>query len=88
MPNEFVSLMNLLNAFGASYTIIANGFGHYRTYRLSIYDENVQEIDHCLAGFGVLGSEEGRLETKNLGGCNGHETAEWVFRGWVKHGYI
>ena len=46
--------------------------------------EMTDELDDCIFRRFSHGYDEGLLETFNLGGCDGYETAEQVFEGWMK----
>lgn len=41
------------------------------------------ELDDAVIHFGSYGVQKGLLESYNLGGCNGWETADEIFSGWV-----
>lgn len=44
----------------------------------------IQELDDCIYHLFSHGYAEGLLETFRLNNCNGYETADEVFAGWVK----
>jgi hypothetical protein len=52
-----------------------------RIYRDSTFKE---ELDDAIFHKYSHGYKQGLLETYNLNGCEGHETAEEVFEGWMK----
>ncbi len=41
------------------------------------------ELDDAIIHFGSHGVQKGLLESYNLGGCDGWETADEIFSGWV-----
>jgi hypothetical protein len=41
------------------------------------------ELDDAVIHFGSHGVQKGLLESYNLGGCDGWETADEIFSGWV-----
>lgn len=41
------------------------------------------ELDDAIIHFGSHGVQRGLLESYNLGGCDGWETADEIFSGWV-----
>lgn len=54
--------------------------------QIRIYaDEKMEnELDDAIIHFGSHGHQNGLLETYALSGCDGWETAEQVFEGWLK----
>ena len=52
--------------------------------RIYADEEMTNEIDDCICHTGSHGYAEGLLETYQLNGCDGWETAEQVFEGWKK----
>ena len=55
-------------------------------YQIRIYadEEMTNEIDDCVCHTGSHGYANGLLETFALNECNGWETADEVFEGWLK----
>lgn len=55
-------------------------------YQIRIYSdaEMTHELDDAICHTGSHGYSSGLLETYLLGGCEGWETAEQVFKGWKK----
>ena len=52
--------------------------------RIYADEEMTNEIDDAICHSGSCGHQNGLLETYTLNGCNGWETAEQVFEGWLK----
>lgn len=52
--------------------------------RIYADEEMTNEIDDAICHGGSNGHQKGLLETYTLNGCNGWETAEQVFEGWLK----
>jgi hypothetical protein len=55
-------------------------------FQIRIYtnEEMTNEIDDCICHGGSLGYANGLLETYVLNGCEGWETANQVFTGWLE----
>lgn len=55
-------------------------------FQIRIYadEEMTNEIDDCICHSGSHGHQNGLLETFTLSDCDGWETAEQVFNGWLK----
>ena len=55
-------------------------------FQIRIYadEEMTNEIDDCICHRGSHGYSEGLLETYVLNGCDGWETANQVFTGWLE----
>ena len=55
-------------------------------YQIRLYadEEMTNELDDCVLHGGSYGHTEGLLETYTLNGCEGWETADQVFAGWVE----
>ena len=55
-------------------------------WQVRVYaDEDMtRELDDAILHSGSHGCRNGLLETYTLGGCEGWETAEQVFKGWKK----
>ena len=55
-------------------------------YQIRVYAdaEMTDELDDCIYHQYSHGYNKGYLETYKLNGCNGYETAEQVFVGWMK----
>lgn len=58
----------------------------YDGWQIGVYadEEKTNEIDDCIIHSGSHGHTDGLLETYALGGCEGWETAEDVFNGWME----
>ena len=71
---------NIPHTFGEFPIPIAVG------YQIRIYSdaEMTNELDDAICHSGSHGYSRGLLETYVLGGCEGWETAEQVFKGWKK----
>ena len=52
--------------------------------RIYADEEMENELDDCIIHLGSHGHQNGLLETYALSGCDGWETAEQVFEGWLK----
>ena len=55
-----------------------------RQIRIYADEEMENELDDAIIRFGSHGHQDGLLETYVLSGCDGWETAEQVFEGWLK----
>ena len=55
-------------------------------FQIRIYadEEMTNEIDDCICHSGSHGYANGLLETFELGSCEGWETANQVFTGWLE----
>jgi hypothetical protein len=42
------------------------------------------ELDDAVIHSGSIGARYGLLESYNLGGCSGEETADQIFKGWME----
>lgn len=85
---EIVKLHNMLSNAGINHTIMmmneeffGAGAMQIRIYRDSTFQE---ELDDAVFHKYSHGYEQGLLETFCLNDCNGFETAEEVFKGWMK----
>lgn len=79
---EIHKLNALLNAADIPHT-----FGPlWDGYQIRMYaDEEMEnELDDAIIHSGSHGHQNGLLETYALSGCEGWETAEQVFEGWLK----
>ena len=83
MPDltEFEKLIDLLVEAGIPY-IKENVFDGVQV-RIFADEEKTNEIDDAIIHFGSHGSQNGLLETFLLNDCNGFETAEQIFEGWL-----
>ena len=52
--------------------------------RIYADEEMENKLDDAIIHFGSHGHQDGLLETCVLSGCDGWETAEQVFEGWLK----
>lgn len=85
---EIVRLHYLLEDAGIPHTfekLHPEVFGD-DAYQIHMYadTEMTKELDDCIYNSCSHGYENGFLETYRLNDCNGYETAEQVFQGWVK----
>lgn len=55
-----------------------------RQIRMYVDEEMENELDDAIIHSGSHGHQNGLLETYALSGCEGWETAEQVFEGWLK----
>lgn len=78
---EFEKLIDLLIEAGIPY-IKENAYDGVQI-RIFADEEKTNEIDDAIIHFGSLGSQNGLLETFILNGCQGWETAEQIFEGWL-----
>lgn len=78
---EFEKLIDLLIEAGIPYT----RENAYDGVQVRIYadEEKTNELDDAIIHCGSHGSSNGLLETYVLNGCEGWETAEQVFEGWL-----
>lgn len=79
---EIKKLHALLNAAGIPHT-----FGsRFDGMQIRIYEdeEMTKEIDDCIICSGSHGVDSGLLESYRLGGCDGWETAEQIYKGWTE----
>lgn len=79
---EIHKLNALLNTAGIPHTFAPLWDG----YQIRIYadEEMTKELDDCVIHSGSYGVNSGLLESYCLGGCEGWETAEQIFKGWVE----
>jgi hypothetical protein len=80
--DEIHKLNALLNATGVPHT-----FGPlFDGYQIRVYEdeEMTREIDDCVIHGGSHGHKQGLLESFTLGGCDGWETAEQIYKGWME----
>ena len=80
--NEIYKLNDLLNKAQIPHTFMPSWDG----YQIRMYAdaELTYELDDCVLHKFSHGSEKGLLETYYFGECEGHETADQVFKGWQK----
>lgn len=85
---EIIKLHGMLYARGINHTfmrmeadIFGNDSRQIRIYRDSTFQE---ELDDVVFHRYSHGYDQGLLETYNLGRCDGFETAEQVFNGWME----
>lgn len=85
---EIVKLHEMLSNAGINHTFMmmnADSFGE-NAIQIRIYRDDTlkEELDDVVFHKYSHGYEQGLLETFALGDCNGYETAEQVFNGWMK----
>ena len=86
--NEMNKLHEMLSSAGIHHTFMtmdATLFGagamQIRIYRDGTFQEELDDaVCHCFSH----GGEVGLLETYHLNECEGFETAEQVFKGWME----
>lgn len=83
--DEMYKLINKLIDAGILFEVIPHPL-FKNGIRLAIYGDATrsQELDDVVFCPGSHGYRQGLLETCCLGECNGYETAEQVFNGWMK----
>lgn len=83
--DEMYKLINKLADAGVPFEVIPHPIFKVGI-RLAIYNDanHSKELDDVVFFPGSHGYEQGLLETCCLGECNGFETAEEVFNGWMK----
>ena len=84
MPDltEFEKLIDLLIEAGIPYKRVEDSDG----MQVFIFadEEKTKELDDAAIWLHMThGAEQGLLETLHLNGCEGFETAEQVFEGWL-----
>lgn len=84
---EMYKLHEMLLKAGINHTFMMmdKSFGA-DAMQIRIYRDNTfqEELDDVIFHKGSFGYALGLLETYALGGCEGFETAEQVFMGWMK----
>lgn len=90
--DEIRKLHEMLLKAGINHTFMAMDkevFGEIafqiRIYRDSSFKE---ELDDVIFHKYSHGYSQGLLETYSLGGCDGFETAEQVFKGWMRKYFL
>lgn len=78
---EFEKLIDLLIEAGIPYT--KENMFDGMAIRIYADEAKTDEIDDAIIHCGSHGSSNGLLETYILNGCNGWETAEQIFEGWL-----
>jgi hypothetical protein len=83
---EIKKLHKMLTEAGIPHTFGEFPFTLCGGYQIRIYadEELTKEIDDCVCHAFSHGYSEGLLETLVLSNCDGWETAEQVFEGWVE----
>lgn len=86
--NEITKLHEMLTKAGINHTfmpmderVLGEGAMQIRIYRDSTFQE---ELDDVVFHKYSHGYSQGLLETYALNGCDGFETAEQVFEGWME----
>lgn len=85
---EIAKLHEMLSNTGINHTFMmmnADIFGE-NAMQIRIFRDGTfkEELDDAVFHKYSHGYEQGLLETFALGGCDGYETAEQVFNGWMK----
>ena len=88
MNAEIVKLNEMLDKAGVPHTLEKmdeNAFGE-NSFQICIYRDNSYQkvLDDVIFHKRSNGYELGLLETYRLGKCEGYETAEEVFKGWME----
>ena len=80
--DEMLKLNELLNQAHIPHTFATV----YDGLQIRIFTDTTftHELDDCIIHSGSHGHAQGLLETFTLGGCEGWETAEDVFNGWME----
>jgi hypothetical protein len=78
---EIEKLHNLLTEAGIPHTYEPLFDG--KQIRIYADSEMQNELDDAIIHYGARGHQNGLLETYILGGCEGWETAEQIFNGWL-----
>ena len=86
--NEIKKLHEMLIKAGVNHTFMGMNraiFGK-DSVQIRIYQDNTfqKELDDVVFHKHSHGYEQGLLETYQLNNCDGYETAEQVFKGWMK----
>lgn len=85
---EITKLHEMLVKAGISHTFMAMDENFFGEDALQIYiyrdDTFQEELDDVIFHKHSHGYNQGLLETYILNNCNGFETAEQVFEGWMK----
>ena len=83
---EIKKLHEMLTEAGIPHTFGEFPIALFGGYQIRIYadEELTKEIDDCVCHNFSHGYSEGLLETLVLSDCEGWETAEQVFEGWVE----
>lgn len=86
--DEFIRLHEMLTKEGINHTfmILDEEYFGANALQIRIYRDSTlqEELDDVVFHKYSHGYSQGLLETYNLGSCVGYETAEEVFRGWMK----
>ena len=85
---EITKLHKMLTEAGVNHTFMkmdADIFGK-DSFQIRIYSDHTfnKELDDAVFHKYSHGYRQGLLETYNLNNCDGYETAEQVFKGWMK----
>ena len=80
--DEMLKLNELLHQANVPYVLATL----YDGLQIRIFADTAleHELDDCIIHSGSHGYANGLLETYTLGGCEGWETAEDVFNGWME----
>ena len=80
--DEMLKLNELLTQANIPHTLAAL----YDGMQIRLFADTAfeHELDDCVIHSGSHGHANGLLETYTLGGCEGWETAEDVFNGWME----
>ena len=90
--NEIRKLQEMLFKAGINHTFMAmdkEAFGE-NAFQIRIYQDSSfkKELDDVVFHKYSHGYAQGLLETYSLSGCEGYETAEQVFEGWMKKYFL
>jgi hypothetical protein len=83
---EIKKLHEMLTEAGIPHTFFEFPLTYCEGYQIRVYadEELTKELDDCICHTYSHGYSEGLLETLVLSNCDGWETAEQVFEGWVE----
>lgn len=83
---EIKKLHEMLTEAGIPHTFFEFPLTYCEGYQIRVYadKELTKELDDCICHTYSHGYSEGLLETLVLSDCEGWETAEQVFEGWVE----
>jgi hypothetical protein len=83
---EIKKLHEMLTEAGIPHTFFEFPLTYCEGYQIRVYadEELTKELDDCICHTYSHGYSEGLLETLVLSDCEGWETAEQVFEGWIE----
>lgn len=86
MYTEIAKLHIMLTEENIPHTVQEFPVPFFNGFQILLYADEMKtiELDDAVCHTGSRGFSSGLLETMCLNGCEGHETAEEVFKGWKK----